>query len=120
MFFGTPSGASKIIDRMGLPVRSPEAKVLIRLIDWSAKQTDKMFQTMRKPAPPKAEGELSAAISMARNASATAEVARVLHIEPEKARTLLVQCREAAAAMASEAGLSEIADIATRDRNAGT
>jgi predicted S18 family serine protease len=118
MFFGTKSGASKITDRMGLPGRSPEAKVLIRLIDWSAKETDKMFQAMRKPVLPKTEGELGAAIAMARNASALAEVARVLHVEPEKARQLLARCRDAAAALASEAGLTEIVATATRDREA--
>jgi hypothetical protein len=118
MFFATRSSASKITDRMGLAARSPEAKVLIRLISWSEKQTDEMLRAVRKPALPKTEGELGAAVAMARNASAVAEVGRVLQIDLEKARQLLARCRDAAADLASEEGLTEIVMTAARDRAA--
>lgn len=118
MLFRTKSGASRITFLMGLPDNSPEAKVLIRLIDWSAKETDRMLRAMRKPALPRAEGELGAAVAMARNTSAVAEVARVLRVDTGQARRLLARCRDAAAALASEADLIEIVSTARRDREA--
>jgi hypothetical protein len=119
MFFRSQNWASKVTDRTGLSARSREATVLHRLILWSAKQTDEMLRVARGLALSKAEGELGAAIAMARNASAVAEVGRVLRIEPAKAHQLLWQCRDAAASLACEEGLLEVAAAAARDREAG-
>jgi len=76
---------------MDLPVRSREARALVGLILESAKQTDQTARTAIGTKLPKAESVLLTAVRMARNTSAVAELARRLHIEPEKAHQLLGQ-----------------------------
>jgi hypothetical protein len=103
---------------MDLPVRSREARALVGLILESAKQTDQTARTTIGTKLPRAESVLLTAVRMARNTGAVAELARRLHIEPEKAHQLLGQCRDAAAALASEAGFLKISDMVAPDREA--
>jgi len=118
MFFRSENWATKITARMGLHARSPEAKVLSRLILWSEKQTDQILRAMGKPSLPKERAALEAAVAMARNATAVAEVGRVLRIDLDEAAKFLRRCRDAASYLALDADFVDIVMTAARDRSA--
>jgi hypothetical protein len=103
--------AIRVIEKMGLPIRSAEATVLIDLAVWASKDTDANSPTLIRKKLPKRESVLIAAVRMADNHSAVNRVAQALKLSAIEAQNLLDRLRRAAIEVAKDNGLTKIAEV---------
>lgn len=114
MFFQRRRWALRGIEEMALPVRSPEATLLIDLLIWSAKVEADMLKVAGESQMPKPSGILMGGITMIHNATAVAKVARDLHLTEQAATQLLMRLKIASRQLAVSNGFEQIVDLADR------
>lgn len=105
MFFARRRHALRIVEKMGLPVRSLEATHIVEMIIDGSKQYDAMF-----PGAPvsKQEQVLWSVAAMTDNASAYNRLARV-GVPSSRVNELMQLARQAGREHAIEVGLPEVA-----------
>jgi hypothetical protein len=115
MLFQRRTWATRIVHKMGLPMRSHEATLLTGLAIWASKQQPVMVDRADKSLT-KRDRVLLAAMEMADNQSAVLKVAEELTVHPLAAEELLDRFRRSAISLAKENGLEEIANVGMRAR----
>ena len=116
MLFERRYWARLVANRIGVHHRSREGELLVGMCLWASKESDRIAKRAVGWTLPKRDSILAAAIGMARNNAAVAEVARRLGLEPKQSLMLLDRYRRAAIDIADAHGLTQIADQGRRDR----
>ena len=112
MLFPRRTWSTRVIGKMGLPIGSPEAKILIDLLIWASKQDERTTQPVARTALPIADQILFWAIRLASNPAVVERITELLHVPQEEARQLLMAMHAAGRALAAENGLAMLVEIA--------
>jgi hypothetical protein len=109
--------AVRLIEKMGLPIKSREASILIELVIWASKQNQRAMQQAIGKSLSVAELVLIAAARMANSPSATTKIAQELAVSPIAAENALIRLSKAARDLAAENGYGKIVEMIDRSRS---
>lgn len=99
---------TELIEKMGLPNDSSEARLLIQMITWT------LYRRKGNATFSDEEGFLAAAAAMIHNESAVSKVAELTSISLDRASDLLYRQNRAAKELAEQYGFSDVVVLAER------
>jgi hypothetical protein len=114
MLFPRRRWAVRLIEKMGLPIKSREATILVDFVIRASKQNEQMIKRSTEKSLPTAELVLLAASRMASNQSAVMQLAKELAVNVVAAHNVLIKLSKAAHDVASENGYTKPADTIDR------
>ena len=102
MLFPRRTWAIRVVEKIGIPIKSPEATSLISLLIWATKQDEKMLKSVEGKSLSVADITITWASHMERNASAVKQLSKDAKISLARAEQLLRDLKKAARAVAVE------------------
>lgn len=114
MLFPRRTWAVRVVERMGIPIKSAAATCLIEILVWASKQDEQMMKEVAGFALPIRDIVIGLATSMVHNQSAVKRLSDNLGVPPQAARMLLTDLRTAGRALAVDNGLTKVVELADR------
>ena len=111
MLFPRRTWATRVIDKMGIPIKSKEATALIELLIWASKEDTKMMNEVAGFSLSKRDLIITWATRMYRNQSAVTQFAKEAGLNEVEAQEILKSMRNAGMAMATELGIQKLLEI---------
>lgn len=110
LFFVRRRWAVRVITEAGLPIKEPTATLLIDLIVWGAKQSEKTARAAGLRLP-KAESVLQIAMGLHRNPTVARRLQRDIDLTDQEAHHALATTRTAARVIARAYGFDRLVEL---------
>jgi hypothetical protein len=114
MLFPRRTWATRVIGKMGLPIKSKEATALIDLLVWASKEDTQMMKGVAGFSLPAGELIVMWACAMHRNRSAIQRFAEKANLTLTDAARILKDMREAGIQLATEQKMAKLLEIEGR------
>src|SRR5262249_28644179 len=114
MLFPRRTWATRVIRKMGVPIKSKEATALIELLIWASKEDTKMMKDVAVFSLSSSELIVAWATRMYRNRSAVWQFAEEASIDEAQALEILKDMRTAGMALAQEHGMKKLLELENR------
>lgn len=113
MLFPRRTWATRVVGKMGLPIKSREATALIELLIWASKQDTKMMKDVVGLSLSPRDLIVAWSVQMYRNPSAVKQFAKEASLGDAQALKILQDLRTAGLAMAAEFGMHKLLELQT-------